>query len=131
MRYVDEFRDPEAARRLLDDISGAAADQPPRKFMEVCGGHTHAIYRHGLEALLPASIELVHGPGCPVCVIPMGRVDDAIAVARTEGVTMCSFGDMLRVPRRKVDAPGGKGEGRRHSSGVLAVRRLGAGRAHA
>ncbi len=66
--------------------------------MEVCGGHTHAIYRHGIEALLPASIELIHGPGCPVCVIPMGRVDDAVAVACTDGVTMCCFGDMLRVP---------------------------------
>ncbi len=98
MRYVDEFRDPQAARRLLADIAAAAAEQPPRKFMEVCGGHTHAIYRHGIEALLPAGIELIHGPGCPVCVIPMGRVDDAIAVARTEGVTMCCFGDMLRVP---------------------------------
>ena len=98
MKYVDEFRDPEAARRLLADIADAAADQPPRKFMEVCGGHTHAIYRHGIEALLPASIELIHGPGCPVCVIPMGRVDDAVAVARTCGVTMCCFGDMLRVP---------------------------------
>ena len=98
MKYVDEFRDPQAARRLLADIAEAAAGQPPRKFMEVCGGHTHAIYRHGIEALLPASIELIHGPGCPVCVIPMGRVDDAVAVARTCGVTMCCFGDMLRVP---------------------------------
>ena len=98
MKYVDEFRDPEAARRLLADIAAAAADQPPRKFMEVCGGHTHAIYRHGIEALLPASIELIHGPGCPVCVIPMGRVDDAVAVACADGVTMCCFGDMLRVP---------------------------------
>ncbi|MCY4068718.1 MAG: hydrogenase formation protein HypD [Acidimicrobiaceae bacterium] len=98
MKYVDEFRDPEAARRLLDEIAAQASDQPARKFMEVCGGHTHAIYRHGLEALLPASIELIHGPGCPVCVIPMGRVDDAIAVAGIDSVTMCCFGDMLRVP---------------------------------
>ena len=98
MKYVDEFRDPEAARLLLADIADEAAEQPPRKFMEVCGGHTHAIYRHGIEALLPASIELIHGPGCPVCVIPMGRVDDAIAVAGADGVTMCCFGDMLRVP---------------------------------
>ena len=66
--------------------------------MEVCGGHTHAIYRHGIEDLLPPSIELIHGPGCPVCVIPMGRVDDAISVACTDGVTMCCFGDMMRVP---------------------------------
>lgn len=98
MKYVDEYRDPAAARVLLAEITELAKRQPPRKFMEVCGGHTHAIYRHGIEALLPESIELVHGPGCPVCVIPMGRVDDAIAIARTDGVTMCCFGDMLRVP---------------------------------
>lgn len=98
MKYVDEFRDPDAARILLADIAELAGRQPTRKLMEVCGGHTHAIYRHGIETLLPETIELVHGPGCPVCVIPMGRVDDAIAIARTDGVTMCCFGDMLRVP---------------------------------
>ena len=98
MKYINEYRDPETARVLLDEIESLAADQPPRKLMEVCGGHTHAIYRHGIESLLPDSIELVHGPGCPVCVIPMGRVDDAIAVARAPGVTLCCFGDMLRVP---------------------------------
>jgi hydrogenase expression/formation protein HypD len=68
------------------------------RVMEVCGGHTHAIYRHGLEELLPPELELVHGPGCPVCVIPMGRIDDAIAIAETDGVTLATFGDMLRVP---------------------------------
>ena len=98
MKFVDEFRDPRAAQRLLADIAETAADQPNRKFMEVCGGHTHAIYRHGIEDLLPASIELIHGPGCPVCVIPMGRIDDAISVACSDGVTMCCFGDMMRVP---------------------------------
>lgn len=98
MKYIDEYRDPETARVLLGEIEALAADQPHRKLMEVCGGHTHAIYRHGIESLLPESIELVHGPGCPVCVIPMGRVDDAIAVARAPGVTLCCFGDMLRVP---------------------------------
>ena len=98
MKFVDEYRDPEAAKVLLAEIDSLARDQPDRKFMEVCGGHTHAIYRHGIEALLPESIELVHGPGCPVCVIPMGRVDDAISIASTDGVTMCCFGDMLRVP---------------------------------
>ena len=98
MKFVSEFRDPEAARALIADIEALAAGQPSRKFMEVCGGHTHAIYRHGIESLLPESIEMVHGPGCPVCVIPMGRIDDAIAVAATDGVTMCCFGDMMRVP---------------------------------
>ncbi len=68
------------------------------KLMEVCGGHTHTIYRHGIEHILPAGVELVHGPGCPVCVIPMGRIDDAIAVAETPGVIFTSFGDMMRVP---------------------------------
>ncbi|MEO6653197.1 MAG: hydrogenase formation protein HypD [Ilumatobacteraceae bacterium] len=98
MKFVDEYRDPQAAKVLLAEIAALAIDQPDRKFMEVCGGHTHAIYRHGIEALLPESIELVHGPGCPVCVIPMGRIDDAISIASTDGVTMCCFGDMLRVP---------------------------------
>src|SRR5215475_5036108 len=68
------------------------------KFMEVCGGHTHTIYKHGLEDYLPENVTLVHGPGCPVCVIPMGRVDDAIAIARRPDVIMTSFGDMMRVP---------------------------------
>jgi len=98
MKFVTEFRDPEAAKILIAEIAELAADQPARKFMEVCGGHTHAIYRHGIESLLPESIEMVHGPGCPVCVIPMGRVDDAIAIASQDGVTMCCFGDMMRVP---------------------------------
>ena len=98
MKFVTEFRDPEAAKILIAEIAELAAEQPARKFMEVCGGHTHAIYRHGIESLLPETIEMVHGPGCPVCVIPMGRVDDAIAIASQDGVTMCCFGDMMRVP---------------------------------
>jgi hydrogenase expression/formation protein HypD len=97
MRFVDEFRDPTAARALLARSRELAGDRPV-KFMEVCGGHTHAIYRHGLEQLLPETVELVHGPGCPVCVIPMGRVDDAIAVAEQPGVIFTAFGDMMRVP---------------------------------
>ena len=97
MRFVDEYRDPAAARSLVAHIAELAG-QRLFKFMEVCGGHTHTIYRHGLEHLLPESVELVHGPGCPVCVIPMGRVDDAIAVAETPGVIFTSFGDMMRVP---------------------------------
>jgi hydrogenase expression/formation protein HypD len=97
MKFVDEYRDPETAKLALRQIEALAGDEP-LKFMEVCGGHTHAIYRHGLEQILPGNIELVHGPGCPVCVIPMGRVDDAIAVAETTDVTFTTFGDMLRVP---------------------------------
>ncbi len=98
MRFVDEYRDPAAARALVARITELAGDQDHFKFMEVCGGHTHTIYRHGIEHVLPSNVELVHGPGCPVCVIPMGRVDDAIAVAENPGVIFTSFGDMMRVP---------------------------------
>src|SRR6187401_1023338 len=97
MRFVDEYRDPAAARALIARITDVAGNDQ-FKFMEVCGGHTHTIYRHGIEHVLPQNVELVHGPGCPVCVIPMGRVDDAIAVAETPGVIFTSFGDMMRVP---------------------------------
>ncbi|HVL83010.1 MAG TPA: hydrogenase formation protein HypD [Pseudonocardia sp.] len=100
MRFVDEFRDPAAARLLLAAITDLAGTDR-FKFMEVCGGHTHTIYRHGLEHVLPASVELVHGPGCPVCVIPMGRVDDAMWLAEQPDVIFTSFGDMMRVPGSK------------------------------
>lgn len=97
MKFVDEYRDPAAARALVRSITELAAGDE-FKFMEVCGGHTHTIYRHGIEHLLPESIELVHGPGCPVCVIPMGRVDDAMWLAEQPGVIFTTFGDMMRVP---------------------------------
>ena len=99
MRYVDEYRDPASIRSLSADIARLALKRDaPVKLMEVCGGHTHSIYKHGLEDLLPPNVELVHGPGCPVCVIPMGRIDDAIAIARAPGVIFTTFGDMMRVP---------------------------------
>ena len=79
--------------------------------MEVCGGHTHSIYKYGIDDLLPANVELVHGPGCPVCVIPMGRVDDGIAVARNEGVIFTCFGDMLRVPGSEYTLLDAKAQG--------------------
>ncbi len=97
MRFVDEYRDPVAARGIVAHITELVGEDR-FKFMEVCGGHTHTIYRHGIEHVLPEGVELVHGPGCPVCVIPMGRVDDAIAIAETPGVIFTSFGDMMRVP---------------------------------
>lgn len=97
MKYVDEFRDPELARRTLREIRALAGDDP-FKLMEVCGGHTHTIYKHGIDRLLPDNVELVHGPGCPVCVIPMGRVDDAIHIAQREKVLFATYGDMMRVP---------------------------------
>jgi len=100
MRFVDEYRDPAAARALVSQITDLAGTDH-FKFMEVCGGHTHTIYRHGIEHVLPESVELVHGPGCPVCVIPMGRIDDAIALAETPGTIFTSFGDMMRVPGSK------------------------------
>lgn len=101
MKFVDEYRDPAAARlavRRITELAEGGRDGVPYAFMEVCGGHTHTIYRHGIEQLLPDTVELVHGPGCPVCVIPMGRVDDAISLAQQPDVVFTSFGDMLRVP---------------------------------
>jgi hydrogenase expression/formation protein HypD len=100
MRFVDEFRDPAAARALVKSITELAGTDH-FKFMEVCGGHTHTIYRHGIEHLLPEAVELVHGPGCPVCVIPMGRVDDAMWLAEQPGIIFTTFGDMMRVPGSK------------------------------
>jgi len=98
VRFVDEFRDADKAKALAARIASLCEPGRQYKFMEVCGGHTHTIYKHGLEDYLPSSITLVHGPGCPVCVIPMGRVDDAIHLAEQPGVIMTSFGDMMRVP---------------------------------
>lgn len=99
MKYVDEFRDPEAAAHLLGVIRQQlkALDRPIR-IMEVCGGHTHAIFKFGLEEILPDAIELIHGPGCPVCVLPVGRVDDAVAIATQPDVIFATFGDAVRVP---------------------------------
>ena len=98
MRFVDEFRDADKAHALAAKIAALCEPGRQYKLMEVCGGHTHTIYKHGLEDYLPESITLVHGPGCPVCVIPMGRVDDAMALAAQPDVIMTSFGDMMRVP---------------------------------
>ena len=98
MRFVDEFRDSDKARALAAKITALCEPGRQYKLMEVCGGHTHTIYKHGLEDYLPEQITLVHGPGCPVCVIPMGRVDDAMALAAEPDVIMTSFGDMMRVP---------------------------------
>src|SRR5919199_4263442 len=97
MKYVDEYRDPELAKRIAAEIA-RLSDGRSLKLMEVCGGHTHTIYKHGIEDVLPRNIDLIHGPGCPVCVLPMGRIDDAIAIARTDGVIFTTFGDMMCVP---------------------------------
>jgi hydrogenase expression/formation protein HypD len=96
VKYLEEFHDPALARRLFDEI--AAATTRPWAIMEVCGGQTHSIIRHGIDQLLPADIELIHGPGCPVCVTPLEMIDRALAIAARPDVVFCSFGDMLRVP---------------------------------
>lgn len=101
MRYLDEFNDPALARRLVDEIH--AVTTRPWAVMEVCGGQTHAILRHGIDQLLPDGIELVHGPGCPVCVTPLEMIDRALLIAARPEVTFCSFGDMLRVPGSEGD----------------------------
>lgn len=98
MKYVDEFRDPDLARGLAAAIAGAVAPGRRYHLMEFCGGHTHAIARYGIPDLLPEAVRMIHGPGCPVCVLPVGRVDDAVAIARTPGTILCSYGDVLRVP---------------------------------
>ena len=112
MRFVDEFRDPDAAKRLISAIEALSGKLGRTfHFMEICGGHTHTIYRHGLEHLLPASVQFVHGPGCPVCVIPMGRVDDGVWLARQPGVIFTTFGDVMRVPGTNGSLLAAKAEG--------------------
>lgn len=96
MKYLDEFGDPALAARLLDDIRATVTR--PWAMMEVCGGQTHSIIRHGLDQLLPDEVELIHGPGCPVCVTPLEMIDKALEIASRPDVIFCSFGDMLRVP---------------------------------
>jgi hydrogenase expression/formation protein HypD len=101
MKYLDEFRDRGAADSLLGKIREIV--RHPWCLMEVCGGQTHAIVRHGIDSLLPAGLEILHGPGCPVCVTPLEIIDRAQAIAERENVILCSFGDMLRVPGSKSD----------------------------
>lgn len=100
MKFVDEFRDPAVISKTAEEIRRLANPARHYRFMEVCGGHTHAIYRFGLKDLLPENIELVHGPGCPVCVLPMGRIDDGLSVAQDSNIIFTAFGDMMRVPGR-------------------------------
>jgi hydrogenase expression/formation protein HypD len=116
MKYIDEFRDPQKARylnaeihRLVDQID--TCRERPLQIMEVCGGHTHSIFRYGIEQMLPKQVELVHGPGCPVCVLPMGRVDDCISLAEQKNVIFTTFGDAMRVPGSKKSLLQAKAEG--------------------
>ncbi len=116
MKYVTEFRDPAAARQLLAAISqtvdqiGATKDNPVR-LMEICGGHTHAIFRYGLDRLTPQGLEFIHGPGCPVCVLPMRRVDECVEIAMRPEVIFTTFGDAMRVPGRRKSLLDAKSEG--------------------
>ena len=101
MKYVDEYRSEQLARNITEEIR--RIQTRPWVIMEVCGGQTHSIVKHGLDYLLPSSVELVHGPGCPVCVTPLEMIDKAHAIARRTDVIFCSFGDMLRVPGSEED----------------------------
>ena len=109
MRFLDEYRDGKAAQKFAKAI--ARITTKPWTIMEVCGGQTHAIVKFGLDELLPKEIELVHGPGCPVCVTPLELIDKAIAVASQSNTIFCSFGDMLRVPGSKQDLFSVKAQG--------------------
>src|SRR5215471_21584574 len=101
MKYIDEYRDRRLALALASEIAQAVTR--PWVLMEICGGQTHTIMRYGLDELLPRQVELVHGPGCPVCVTPLETIDKAIELASRSGVTLVSYGDMLRVPGSHQD----------------------------
>ncbi len=98
MKFIDEFRDGEVAQKLAAAIAREVNPDRCYHFMEFCGGHTHAISRYGVADLLPENVRMIHGPGCPVCVLPIGRVDQAIGLVLVHGVTLCTYGDCLRVP---------------------------------
>ena len=98
MKYIDEFRQQDLAKQLAAAIKKEAGIDKHYRLMEFCGGHTHAIFRYGIQNLLPANVEFIHGPGCPVCVLPIGRIDNALELAKQPGVILCSYADLLRVP---------------------------------
>lgn len=101
MKYISEFREPELAKILAGKIAKAAKDDRSYHVMEFCGGHTHAIFRYGVQDLMPDNVKYVHGPGCPVCVLPVKRLDDAVELAEAHDVILCTYGDMMRVPGTK------------------------------
>ena len=98
MKYIDEFRQQDLARKLARAIAAEADKNRQYRLMEFCGGHTHAIFRYGVQDLMPENVQFIHGPGCPVCVLPMGRIDNAISLAENHDVILCTYADMLRVP---------------------------------
>ncbi len=109
MKFIDEYRQGDIAKKLATEIAGLTTR--PLKLMEVCGGHTHTIFKYGIEDLLPDNITMIHGPGCPVCVIPLGRVDDAISIALQPGVIFTTFGDAMRVPGSRTSLLDAKASG--------------------
>ena len=116
MKYIDEFRDPAKARVLSEEIRRLVSRIPmardrPLQIMEVCGGHTHTIFRYGIQDMMPEEVEFVHGPGCPVCVLPMGRVDDCVALAERPEVIFTTFGDAMRVPGSRKSLLKAKAQG--------------------
>jgi hydrogenase expression/formation protein HypD len=112
MKFVDEYREPQKAEILLIEIAKISKILNRHvKIMEVCGGHTHSIFKYGIEEVLPSNIELIHGPGCPVCVMPRGKLDDAISIAKHNNVILTTFGDTMRVPGSKLSLLQAKAEG--------------------
>ncbi len=115
MKYMDEFRDPATAKKLVAEIhklaSTSLSQREPLQVMEFCGGHTHTLFKYGIESMLPDNIEMVHGPGCPVCVLPMARVDDCVAIAEQPGVIFTTFGDAMRVPGTRKSLLQAKADG--------------------
>ncbi|MBZ4023089.1 hydrogenase formation protein HypD [Rhodobacter sp. TJ_12] len=116
MKFASEFRDPKLAKALLAEIAKladqiGASKEKPVHIMEICGGHTHSIFRYGLDKLIHEGVEFIHGPGCPVCVLPRARVDECIEIAQKEGVIFCTFGDAMRVPGSKLSLLQAKAEG--------------------
>ena len=130
MKYIDEFRDPAKAKKLVDEIHRLASGifpstslreqssslversrNQPLQLMEFCGGHTHTLFKYGIESMLPANIEMVHGPGCPVCVLPMARVDDCVTIAEQPNVIFTTFGDAMRVPGTRKSLLQAKADG--------------------
>ncbi|MBL8341335.1 MAG: hydrogenase formation protein HypD [Rubrivivax sp.] len=105
MKYVDEFRDGATAQRIAERIAAEVRPDRHYSFMEFCGGHTHAIARYGITELLPAGVRMIHGPGCPVCVLPIGRIDQAIHLALERGAIVCTYGDTMRVPASPAAGP--------------------------
>ena len=124
MKYITEYRDKELAKKLVADIAKEARPDRNYRLMEFCGGHTHVISRYGLEGILPKNVRMIHGPGCPVCVMPIGRIDSAIELALEHGVILCTYAD-ARSGFQGTFADESKSSGRRHTHDLLGSRLFG------